>query len=266
MNLEADIRRRFDEMEERLTAAVSERMLQLARLREGMRVLDLASGQGEPALRAARHVGPRGRVLGIDVRDEALEVAREKARDAGLSHVEFRTLDAEKVDAVARGFDVVTSRWGLTYMQSPVVAFAAARRALRPGAQAVVALWAERERLPWWDVPRRVTERFAALPPVDPAGPCPFHYASVERIEQDFSAAGFVVEHLEELETAVVETETVAELLLWIRTLFRHWTERVPAEAAVRWEEAIEKEAERLRHETKFQLGGVTRVVVARTT
>ena len=57
--------RRYDEMESRLTASVSERMLDLACLRPGMRVLDVASGMGEPSLRAAHRVGPSGFVLGI---------------------------------------------------------------------------------------------------------------------------------------------------------------------------------------------------------
>jgi hypothetical protein len=59
--------RRFDAMELRLTAAVSERMLELASLGSGMRVLDLATGRGEPAIRAAHCVGETGHVLGIDL-------------------------------------------------------------------------------------------------------------------------------------------------------------------------------------------------------
>src|SRR5690349_9538191 len=99
--------RRYDEIEARLTAPVSERMLDLAQLRPGMRVLDIASGRGEPSLRAAHRVGPSGSVLGIDRNEGVLEMARELARAQGLTNVEFRVADAEAF--VARGeapFDV----------------------------------------------------------------------------------------------------------------------------------------------------------------
>jgi ubiquinone/menaquinone biosynthesis C-methylase UbiE len=57
----------YDRMEARLTAPLSERMLDLARLGSGMRVLDLATGRGEPAIPASRAAGPSGSVLGIDI-------------------------------------------------------------------------------------------------------------------------------------------------------------------------------------------------------
>ena len=58
--------RRYDALESRLTAGLSERMLELAGLSPGQCVLDLASGRGEPALRAAARVGPHGHVLGVE--------------------------------------------------------------------------------------------------------------------------------------------------------------------------------------------------------
>src|SRR6185295_19946206 len=74
-----EIWRRYDAVESRLTAQLSERMLDLAGLEPGMHVLDLATGRGEPALRAARRVGPRGLVVGVDLSDALLQMAKEKA-------------------------------------------------------------------------------------------------------------------------------------------------------------------------------------------
>jgi ubiquinone/menaquinone biosynthesis C-methylase UbiE len=118
-----DALRRYDAIESRLTAPVSERMLDLVHLRSGMRVLDLASGCGEPALRAARRVGAQGSVLGLDLAEELLAHAREKALHQGLSNVELRVANAQSPEGLpGESFDAATARWGLMYMRSPTAA------------------------------------------------------------------------------------------------------------------------------------------------
>ena len=62
---------------------VSRRMLALAAVAPGQRVLDIATGIGEPALLAARRVGPQGRVVATDIAPAMLEIARERARSLG---------------------------------------------------------------------------------------------------------------------------------------------------------------------------------------
>src|SRR5689334_12609359 len=68
--------------------SVNEKLVDLARIEPGARVLDVATGLGEPALTAARRAGPRGNVLGVDLSAAMLELARERARAAGIAHVE----------------------------------------------------------------------------------------------------------------------------------------------------------------------------------
>src|SRR5690606_7134132 len=80
---------RYDAIETRLAAPLSERMLDLAGLRPGMRVLDLASGRGEPALPAARRVAPDGVVWGVESAAPLLEMARAKAEREGLRNLEL---------------------------------------------------------------------------------------------------------------------------------------------------------------------------------
>src|SRR5579872_1053927 len=69
----------------------------LAELRLGQWVLDLGSGAGFDALLAARKVGPKGRVIGVDMTDAMLERARRNAASAGLTNVEFRKGDIESL-------------------------------------------------------------------------------------------------------------------------------------------------------------------------
>src|SRR5450432_3475412 len=81
--------RKYDAVETRLTAPVSERMLDLAAIEPGMRVLDLATGRGEPAIRAAHRVGQGGSVLGVELSEALLRMARERAAREGLSNLDL---------------------------------------------------------------------------------------------------------------------------------------------------------------------------------
>ncbi len=69
---------------------VSDRLVELAKIKAGDRVLDIATGTGEPAITAARKVGPNGRVIGTDHSPGMLEVARRRAASLGLTNVEYR--------------------------------------------------------------------------------------------------------------------------------------------------------------------------------
>lgn len=262
-----EVWRRYDEAESRLTASVSERMLDLAGLVPGMRVLDLATGRGEPAVRAALRVGPMGHVLGVDPSESLLQMAREKAALAGLSNLELRAVGAESLEGVAAAghFDAATVRWGLMYMASPVAALAGAHRALKPGGVLCAAVWAEPERVPYFTLPRRLLERYRPVPPVDFEAPGTFRHADPGRIDRDFGQAGFTIEHIEEMDIPVLEAETGAELVAWVRALgLTRLLSELPDDDQRRWEEDLVREVEPLRRGGVMYLGGVTRIVVAR--
>lgn len=78
--------------------SVSERLLALADVKPGDRLLDIATGIGEPALTAARRVAPGGHVVATDIAPGMLEIGRERAKELGLDNVEFRETDAEELD------------------------------------------------------------------------------------------------------------------------------------------------------------------------
>jgi SAM-dependent methyltransferase len=263
-----EVWRKYDAVESRLTAPVSERMLDLAGLAPGMRVLDLATGRGEPAVRAAERVGPMGHVLGIDPSDALLQMAREKAALAGLANLELRAVDAETVGSVAAAghFDAATVRWGLMAITAPVAALAGAQRALKPDGLLVAALWAEPDRVPYYTLPRRLFERHRELPPLDPEAPGTFRYADPQRIARDFALAGFTIEHIEEMDIPVIETETGAELVAWVREALglTRLLNDLSDDEQQRWEDELTREAEPLRVAGRIRLGGVTRIVVAR--
>lgn len=110
----------------------TEHVLRMAGISEGMKVLDVGSGPGDVALIAAKLVGSRGRVIGVDVNRDGLELARARATAAGLANVEFINGDCRTV-AVGGGFDAVIGRLVLTYVSDPTETLRSLVKRLQPG-------------------------------------------------------------------------------------------------------------------------------------
>jgi len=258
--------RRYDEAEQRLSAHVSERMLDLAGVRQGSRVLDIATGRGEPAVRAAARVAPGGGVIGTDISADMLDFARARAAAAGVT-LDLRVTDGETLAAVTeRDFDAALCRWGIMFFAQPRASLAAIRQRLRPGAPFVAAVWGAPAQVSWWALPREVLARHARLPPLDLAQPGPFRHAAPETLRADLAAAGFELEHEEDLGTAVMETATIEGVIDWCLAFgLACLLADQPAAVDDAWRRDMAEAAQRHRDaDGMFRLGGVTRLVVAR--
>jgi SAM-dependent methyltransferase len=259
-----EVWRRYDADEVRLTAPLSERMLALAQLSPGARVLDLATGRGEPALRAAHRVGPSGRVVGVDASAEMLRLARARADAEGLTNLDLVTSPAEQLAGVTGPFDATLARWGLMYLQQPVVALSAARRVMKDGASLVAAVWAEPQRVSYFTLPRRALQPHHTVPPQDPDAPGTFFYADANRLSRDLRTAGFEVQHTEDFEVDVMEARSDAELIAWVRAFgLAKLVNGLPEATQRAWEADLVTAAEPLRRGGSVFLGGTTRIVVA---
>ncbi|MCC6232076.1 MAG: class I SAM-dependent methyltransferase [Verrucomicrobiales bacterium] len=256
---------RYDAVEARLTAPLSDRMLDLARLRPGMRVIDLATGRGEPAIRAAHRVAPGGSVLGIDPAATMLQMARERAEREGVRNLELRTLRAESVgDLVEGAFDAGLMRWGLMYVDDPRACLLGTRRLLKAGAPLVLAVWAEPDRVPYYTLPREVLARYAAVPSTTVGLAGTFRYADPEVLPRELSDVGYSVVSCEELLVEVMEAETERELIAWARAFgLGRLVDPLPWSVQKAWEADLSALAPSLRRAGKIRLGGVTRIVVA---
>lgn len=259
--------RQYDEMEARLTHPVSERMLDMARVSPGMRVLDIASGRGEPALPAAHRVGSNGWVLAVDLVDDMLQIARERAGREGLRNIEFQVADAEALQVGEKLFDVATLRWGLMYMRAPERALESIHRALKPGGALVVASWAEPARVPYASLPRRILERHRDVPPPSSNGPGVFRHADRSSLDAALQRTGFSVEASEEMEIPVVEARDGRALVAWVRGLGGQvvkLVDEMPEHQQRAWEEELAAEVKKHRVGRNILLGGVTRLTLAR--
>jgi SAM-dependent methyltransferase len=263
--VEVDFWRKYDEIEARLTAPVSARMLELACVRPGQHLLDLASGRGEPAIPAAHRVGPAGRVLGLDRNEGLLEIARERARREGLTNVTFELGDAEQFETRER-FDVVTMRWALIYLANPAASLACVKRALVPGGLFVAAVWAEAERVEYATLPRQVLARFRDLPPTDPKTPGVSRLGDQLTLRAELEEAGFEVQTVEEMHIPVIETADGAGFVAWYRAMggrMNALVDELPESAQRAWADELAREAERFRRGETISIGGVTHLVSA---
>jgi ubiquinone/menaquinone biosynthesis C-methylase UbiE len=140
-------------------ASAQTRLLAMAALQPGERVLDVACGTGIVAFRAANLVGTTGAVVGTDIAEQMVETACRRANDQRLGQVAFARMDAEEILFPDALFDAVLCALGLMYVPDPLRALHEMHRVLRPGGRAVAAVWGQRQHCGWAEIFPIVEER-----------------------------------------------------------------------------------------------------------
>ena len=167
--------------------AVTEALVEYSRPLPDMRVLDLASGTGEPGISLAQRV-PQGSVMAVDQSSELLDIAAKRARDKNLLNFTTQQADACHLPFADQSFDLATCRFGVMFFSDAERALAELRRVLKPGARACFAAWGPIEQ-PYWQTTMKIVHRHAGGAMLEPGGSDPFR----------FSAAGSLSEVLTEL-------------------------------------------------------------------
>lgn len=163
----------FDEQ----MAFLNHRLVGDARLRSGLRVLDLGSGTGYPAILAAQTVGVDGSVVGVDLAEHMLTIAERKAKRSGLHNVMFRVGDVATLPFEPASFDAVTSRFCLMFLPEIPKAAAEIARVLKPGSWVAAAVWSAPEKNPSISLSTAAVKQVIDLPPTDPMAPGIFRLA-----------------------------------------------------------------------------------------
>ena len=150
---------------------VNDRLVDLAEVAPGKRVLDIATGIGEPALSAAIRIGSAGRVVATDISKQMLDIARTRASAAGLTNVEFLEADAEHLDFPEHSFDAVLCRWGITSLPNYSSLLVKIKRMLAPNGSFATSVWDEASRLPLTNIAITIAQQMfhSAAPRPEPS-------------------------------------------------------------------------------------------------
>lgn len=165
-------------------------LMDAAGLGPGHRVLDLASGVGEPAISAARRVAPTGRVTATDLVPAMIAALEARAAAAGIANLETRLADMEALPFDDGGFDRVICRFGIMFSPRPDRAMAEARRVLKPGGRAAFLVWGPIEDNTLFHVVHGVIEEVLAESPFS-AHLTPFRYGEPGALAAVMRAGGF---------------------------------------------------------------------------
>ncbi len=189
---------------EAISSPVADWMIGELAPRAGDTVLELAAGAGDTGFRVSEIVGASGRLITSDLSPAMLAVARRRAAERGVDHVEYRQMDAESIEMEADSVDGVLCRFGYMLMLDVGAALAETRRVLRPGGRLALAVWGAPERNPFFTIVASTLVRSGHIPaPEPPPAPGIFSMASSERTTSLLKGAGFDAVRTEEVAVRV---------------------------------------------------------------
>jgi SAM-dependent methyltransferase len=212
--------------------AVTEALVEYAAPQAGMKVLDLASGTGEPAITIAMRVGAEGQVTALDLSPELLKIAEKRAQERGLKNLITRQGDAHSLPFADGTFDLATSRFGVMFFAGIDRALCELGRVLRPGARAALLAWGPFEQ-PYWQSTMGVVHGHVGGELLAPGASDPFRFSQPGSLAEVLGLADF--RNVQENTITVPWTwpgtaEEVWEQAQAVAVPFRPMLNRVPPE------------------------------------
>jgi SAM-dependent methyltransferase len=157
----------------------------------GQTVLELGAGVGDTGFEAAAILGENGRLISTDFSPDMVEVARRRGAQLGLGNVDYRVIDAERIELDADSVDGVLCQSTYMLLADAAVALAETRCVLRPGGRLALSVWGAPERNPWASIGGMLLVERGHMPPPQPEAPGVFSMASEERTSALLDGAGF---------------------------------------------------------------------------
>jgi ubiquinone/menaquinone biosynthesis C-methylase UbiE len=171
---------------------VSRRLIELAEIKSGSKVLDIATGIGEPAITAAKKVGGSGHVLATDISPQMLSVAKERAISLGLQNlIEFKEGDIETIELPSSAFDAVLCRWGLMFLPDLKAGLSNIYQSLLNDCRFAAAVWASPAQDTLIATMMNTIMKETNSQPPPPGTPGPFSLSDENSLKNSFMIAGF---------------------------------------------------------------------------
>jgi len=249
-----------------ITRQVSEWMIRKLDPQQGDTVLELSAGLADTGFMAVRLVGETGRVIITDFAPEMVAAAHRRAEEVGVKNVEFRVLDAERMDLQTDSVDGVLCRWGYMLMIDPAAAFAETRRVLRSEGRLAFSVWGAPERNPWASLAGRVLVGQGYIPPPDPEAPGIFAMADPERIRKLVVGAGFAEPEIEEISLGwpFADQDDYWQFLTEVAGAIASFLQTLPPEVQAQVREQVHEAAEPFRSGEGYVLPAVCLNVMTR--
>jgi ubiquinone/menaquinone biosynthesis C-methylase UbiE len=186
------------ELIEKGAQKITQRLIELAEIKPGQRVLDVATGIGEPSITAAKVIGTGGHVLAIDISRQMLAIAKERATFLRLQDIiEFRESDAENLDLANSSFDAALSRWGLMLFPNLDAAIGKIYNSIVSGGRFAAAVWADATKVPIISLASRIIGSQVQMSALPPEVPNPFSLADTNKLENSLARIGFRDIHID---------------------------------------------------------------------
>ena len=232
----------------------TDKMLEMAGISAGHRVLDVAAGAGEQSITTAKKVGTSGDVLATDISSNILEYAQKLAQQNGITNIKTKVMDGENLTLEDETFDAVISRVGLIYFPDQQRALKEMLRVLKPGGKVAAIVYSTPEKNKFFSIPVAIIRNRANLPPPLPGQPGPFSLGADGTIEKAFEQAGFI-NVKSELVDSPLQLTSASECVRFEKESFgalhQMMSNLSSAEKEVVWEE-IEKELRKFESENGF--------------
>ena len=171
---------------------VSRWLISHAEIKPGSKVLDIATGIGEPAISAAKKVGNSGHVLATDISPQMLSIAKQRAISLGLQDViEFKEGDSETIDLPNSIFNAVLCRWGLMFLPDLKTGLSNIHKSLVDGGRLAAAVWASPDKVPFIALALNTVMKETNNPQPPPGTPGPFNLSDEYILKDSFIKLGF---------------------------------------------------------------------------
>jgi ubiquinone/menaquinone biosynthesis C-methylase UbiE len=239
---------------------LSMRLIELAEIKPGSRVLDISTGIGEPAITTASQMGKTGYILATDISPQMLSIAKQRAISLGLENmIEFKEGDTETIDLPTSTFDAALCRAGLMFLPDLNAGLSNIYQSLIEGGHFAAAVWGSPDKVPFISVVTNTIMKETNTPPPPPGTPGPFSLSDENSLKNSFITSGFKDPIIEkgnvtfDFESAGEFTDFVLETGWPVQTILANQTQEKRVEVIKAITEAARKYADKNTGKVRFE-------------